>query len=99
MVVAWGEFGRSPQMNNRAGRDHWPHVFSAAMTGGGIQGGRVVGSSDDKGAYPKENPKSPQDVLATLYRHMGVDVTAEYLDRTGRPRPVLPDGKPIEELF
>jgi uncharacterized protein (DUF1501 family) len=99
MVVAWGEFGRSPQMNNRAGRDHWPHVFSAALAGGGIQGGRVVGASDDKGGYPKENPKSPQDVLATIYRHVGVDVNAEYLDRTGRPRPVLPGGKPVDELF
>ncbi len=99
MVVAWGEFGRSPQMNNRAGRDHWPHVFSAAVAGGGIQGGRVVGSSDDKGGYPKENPKTPQDVLATIYRHVGVDVNAEYLDHTGRPRTVLPGGKPIDELF
>lgn len=99
LVVAWGEFGRSPQMNSRSGRDHWPHVFSAAVAGGGIQGGRVVGSSDDKGAYPKENPKTPQDVLATIYRHMGVDVTTEYLDHTGRPRPVLPSGKPIDELF
>src|SRR5882672_10869197 len=99
MVVAWGEFGRSPLLNNRAGRDHWPHVFSAALAGGGIQGGRVVGSSDDKGGYPKENPKTPQDVLATIYRHVGVDVNAEYLDHTGRPRPVLPSGKPVDELF
>jgi hypothetical protein len=99
MVVAWGEFGRSPQMNTRSGRDHWPHVFSAALAGGGIQGGRVVGSSDDKGGYPKDNPKTPQDVLATIYRHVGVDVNAEYLDHTGRPRPVLPSGKPVDELF
>ncbi|HZE97619.1 MAG TPA: DUF1501 domain-containing protein, partial [Planctomycetota bacterium] len=99
MVVAWGEFGRSPLLNNRAGRDHWPHVFSAALAGGGIQGGRVVGSSDDKGGYPKENPKTPQDVLATIYRHVGVDVNTEYLDHTGRPRPVLPAGRPVDELF
>jgi hypothetical protein len=59
----------------------------------------VVGSSDDKGGYPKENPKTPQDVLATIYRHVGVDVNTEYLDRTGRPRPVLPSGKPVDELF
>jgi hypothetical protein len=99
MVVAWGEFGRSPQMNKQSGRDHWPHVFSAAVAGGGIQGGRAVGSSDDKGGYPKDNPKTPQDMLATIYRHVGVDVNAEYLDHSGRPRPVLPYGKPIEELF
>lgn len=99
MVLAWGEFGRTPKMNEKNGRDHWPGVFSAAIAGGGIQGGRVVGSSDDKGAYPKDNPKDPQDVLATLYRHLGVDIHAEYLDHTGRPRPVLPFGKPLSELF
>jgi hypothetical protein len=64
-----------------------------------VKGGRVVGSSDDKGAYPKENPKSPVDVLATIYRHVGVDRTVEYSDLTGRPHPVLPGGKPLEELF
>jgi hypothetical protein len=99
MVLAWGEFGRTPRMNSRAGRDHWPHVFSAALAGGGIQGGRAVGASDDQGAYPKDDAKSPQDVLATVYRHLGVDTHAEYLDHGGRPRPVLPDGKPIHELF
>jgi len=99
MVLAWGEFGRTPKMNNRNGRDHWPHVFSAAMAGGGIRGGRVVGSSDDKGAYPHENPKTPQDVLATVYRHLGVDTRREYVDLAGRPHPVLPGGTPIHELF
>ena len=99
MVLAWGEFGRTPKMNDKNGRDHWPHVFSAAMAGGSIQGGRAVGASDDKGAYPKDNAKTPQDVLATLYRHLGVDVHAEYLDHTGRPRVVLPSGTPIQELF
>jgi uncharacterized protein (DUF1501 family) len=99
MVVAWGEFGRTPQINARNGRDHWPGVFSAAVAGGGIQGGRVVGSSDDKGAYPKDNAKAPQDVLATMYHHLGVDIHAEYPDHTGRPHPVLPFGKRIDELF
>jgi hypothetical protein len=99
MVLAWGEFGRTPVLNAKNGRDHWPGVFSAAMAGGGIRGGRVVGSSDDKGAYPKDNPKAPQDVLATLYHHLGVDTRAEYFDAAGRPHPVLPFGKRIEELF
>jgi uncharacterized protein (DUF1501 family) len=99
MVIAWGEFGRTPKLNATNGRDHWPGVFSAALAGGGIQGGRVVGESDDKGAYPKDNPKDPQDVLATMYRHLGVDTHAEYLDHTGRPRFLLPFGKPIAELF
>jgi hypothetical protein len=99
MVVAWGEFGRTPKMNEKNGRDHWPGVMNAAMAGGGVVGGRVVGSSDDKGAYPKDNPKHPTDVLATLYRHLGVDTKAEYLDHAGRPHPVLPGGKPLDELF
>ena len=99
MVVAWGEFGRTPKVNASAGRDHWPNVFSAAVAGGGIQGGRVVGSSDAKGAEPASNPKTPQDVLATIYRHLGIDTTAQYADHSGRPHPVLPSGNPIEELF
>ncbi|MCI0534064.1 MAG: DUF1501 domain-containing protein [Verrucomicrobiales bacterium] len=99
MVVAWGEFGRTPKVNAQAGRDHWPNVFSAALAGGGIQGGRVVGSSDKTGAEPAENPKTPQDVLATLYRHLGIDLTAQYTDHSGRPHPVLPSGKPIDEFF
>lgn len=99
MVIAWGEFGRTPKVNSNAGRDHWPNVFSAAVAGGGIKGGRVVGASDDKGAEPAENPKTPQDVLATMYRHLGVDIHAQYQDFSGRPHPVLPSGNPIEELF
>lgn len=98
MVLAWGEFGRTPKVNAQAGRDHYPNVFSAALAGGGIRGGMVVGASDEKGAFPKSNPKSPQDVLATIYRHLGVDTHAEYLNN-GRPVPVLPSGQPIEELF
>lgn len=73
LVVGWGEFGRTPKVNKDNGRDHYPHVFSAAIAGGPVQGGRVVGASDSKGAFPKENPKSPQDVLATIYRHLGID--------------------------
>jgi hypothetical protein len=98
LVIAWGEFGRTPKVNTDAGRDHYPNVFSAALAGGPIKGGRVLGESDEKGAFPKSNPKSPQDVLATMYRHLGIDVTEQYTNNTGRPIPVLPSGKPIEEL-
>ena len=98
LVVAWGEFGRTPKLNKTNGRDHYPNVFSAVMAGGPVQGGRVVGSSDSKGAYPLENPKSPQDVLATMYRHLGIDTQRHYLDHSGRPIITLPFGKPIEEL-
>jgi len=99
MVIAWGEFGRTPRVNANAGRDHWPNVFSAAVAGGGIQGGRVVGASDAKGGEPASNPKTPQDVLATMYRHLGVDLAVQYADHAGRPHSILPSGTPIQELF
>jgi hypothetical protein len=98
LVVAWGEFGRTPRVNKDAGRDHYPNVFSAALAGGPVQGGRVVGESDANGAFPKANPKTPQDVLATLYRHLGIDTEAQYINSAGRPIPVLPSGTPIREL-
>jgi hypothetical protein len=98
LVVAWGEFGRTPRVNKDAGRDHYPNVFSAALAGGPVKGGRVVGESDAKGAFPKANPKTPQDVLATLYAHLGIDTEAQYLTGAGRPVSVLPFGKPISEL-
>lgn len=98
LVIAWGEFGRTPRVNNDAGRDHYPNVFSAALAGGPVQGGRVVGASDSRGAFPLANAKTPQDVLATLYQHLGVDVRQNYADGSGRPHPVLPSGRPIDEL-
>ncbi len=104
LVVAWGEMGRTPRINTRAGadrpgRDHWPDAMSAAIAGGGVQGGRIIGSTDRKAERPLENPKSPQDVLATIYRHLGVDTSLQYIDHAGRPHPVLPFGSPIDELF
>jgi len=99
LVLAWGEFGRTPKVNTDAGRDHYPNVFSAALAGGPVVGGRVVGESDAKGAFPKANPKTPQDVLATVYQHLGVDTKVNYPDNAGRPHAVLSSGKPIEELF
>ena len=99
LVVAWGEFGRTPRVNANAGRDHYPNVFSAALAGGRVKGGRVVGSSDAHGAFPRDNPKSPQDVLATIYQHLGIDTKKQYLTPAGRPVAVLPSGEPIKELF
>jgi hypothetical protein len=98
LVIAWGEFGRTPRVNANAGRDHYPNVFSAALAGGPVKGGRVVGESDTHGAFPKSSPKTPQDVLATMYRHLGVDTSAHYINSAGRPMSVLPSGTPIKEL-
>lgn len=99
MVLAWGEHGRTPRVNGTAGRDHWMSAFSAALAGGGVRGGRAIGSTDSQAAVAKDNPKHPQDVHATIYRHLGVDTTVQYNDHSGRPHPVLPFGKPIDELF
>lgn len=99
LVVAWGEIGRTPRVNDQAGRDHWPYVMCGAFAGGGVKGGRIVGASDSLGAYPKDSPKTPHDVLATIYRHLGVDTKATYIDPSGRPLQVLQEGQPIEELF
>lgn len=98
MVVAWGEFGRTPRVNTNRGRDHYPNVFNAALAGGPVEGGRVVGSSDAKGAFPLANPKSPQDVLSTMYRFLGIDESKHYLNNAGRPIRTLPFGQPIDEL-
>ena len=99
LVVAWGEFGRTPRVNNDAGRDHYPNVFSAALAGGPIKGGRALGESDSRGAFPRVNAKTPQDVLQTLYQHLGVNTAVQYSDESGRPHPVLSSGRAIEELM
>jgi uncharacterized protein (DUF1501 family) len=98
LVLAWGEFGRTPRVNAQAGRDHYPNVFSAALAGGPVRGGRVIGASDSRGAFPRSNAKTPQDVLATVYDFLGIDVRVQYQDNAGRPHPVLPDGSVIEEF-
>ena len=96
LVLAWGEFGRTPRVNGDGGRDHYPNVFSAALAGGPVKGGRVVGESDEKGAFPRSNAKTPQDVLALLYQHLGVDTTQHYRDGTGRPIAVGPAKRPAD---
>ncbi len=82
----------------RPARKPWI-AFSAALAGGGIQGGRVVGSSNTLGGEPNDNPKTPQDVLATMYRHLGIDASVTLQDLNGRPFPILPSGTPVDELF
>jgi hypothetical protein len=102
MIVACGEFGRTPKVNSAngcLGRDHWPDAMSALVSGGGLRVGQVVGATDSRGAYPKERPLSPKDLLATIYRHLGVDHRHEYKDHSGRPVPILSEGEPIAELI
>ena len=77
LLVVTGEFGRTPKINPSAGRDHWPYVYSYLIGGGGIAGGRVIGSSDAQGAYPADNPVSPEMRAASIFSMMGLDVTVK----------------------
>lgn len=99
LVVAMGEFGRTPKVNKDAGRDHWGHVASLVWAGGGVAPGRVVGRSDDQGSFVTERPVRPADVAATIYRALGVDSTRHLLTPEDRPVQILDDGAPVEELF
>jgi hypothetical protein len=99
LVVAMGEFGRTPRMNEAAGRDHWGHTFSVMMGGGRLPRGIVVGASDERGAYVVERPLSPEDVAATIYHHLGIDGRhTSFPDRAGRPLYLVERGEPIREL-
>ena len=101
LIVAMGEFGRGPRMgtaNGCIGRDHWPDAMCALLSGGGLRTGQVVGSTNSRGEHPKERPLTPKDVLATVYRHLGIDHRRELIDFAGRPVPILSEGEPIGEL-
>ncbi|MFO1094121.1 MAG: DUF1501 domain-containing protein [Planctomycetaceae bacterium] len=98
LVVAAGEFGRTPAINADAGRDHWAGCNSVLLAGGGIQRGLVYGSSDNGGAYPATNPVGPWDVLATLLHCYGVDPATEIYDAQHRPH-LLCTGRPIDALL
>jgi hypothetical protein len=97
-VMVSGEFGRTPKINPRAGRDHYPRAMCMLLAGGGIRGGQVVGASDDKGAGPKGDGIKPDDVAATLYRCLGIDHRREYRTATGRPVMIVRDGEPLRQL-
>ncbi|MEX2139947.1 MAG: DUF1501 domain-containing protein [Pirellulales bacterium] len=98
-VMVTGEFGRTPKINQRAGRDHWPRAMFVLMAGGGIRGGQVLGASDDKGMGPAGEPITPEQVAATFYHNLGIDYTKEYHTPSGRPVMIVREGSVIEELF
>jgi hypothetical protein len=93
LVLVVGEFGRSPKINAMAGRDHWEHCYSALVAGGGVRGGRVVGSSDARGEQPHDRPVTPADLAATIYHAVGI--TSEQIATLG----IGVNGKVVEELF
>ncbi len=101
LVIAMGEFGRTPLMGTQDstdGRNHWPVVMSMALAGGGLRHGQVIGSSTKDGGDIQDRPVTPGDLAATIYHHMGVPLDATYQEPTGRPRYVVENGKPIAEL-
>ena len=98
-VIAWGEFGRSPKINKEGGRDHWPQVGPALLAGGGMRVGQVLGSTDRTASRATSRPVSYQDMLATLYRNLGIDPHRVTLtDPTGRPQYLLDGGTALSEL-
>jgi hypothetical protein len=98
LLVVTGEFGRTPRVNNNAGRDHWAPLSTLALAGGGLKMGQVVGESTAKAETPKTRPIGPQDLMATIFHVLGMPQDLHYTSPTGRPTPMLNGGRPIAEL-
>jgi hypothetical protein len=99
LVVVMGEIGRTPKINNGAGRDHWEFCYTVLFAGGGVKGGLVHGASDKRGAYPSQCPVTASDIVATIYHALGISPSLELQDRLGRPILLMPEGAPIREVF
>jgi uncharacterized protein (DUF1501 family) len=98
-VIVWGEFGRTPKINPQGGRDHWAPVSCALMAGGGMRTGQVIGSTNRLGEYAKDRPVAFQEIFATLYHNLGIDVnTATVADLAGRPQYLVDHAQPVREL-
>ncbi len=99
LVMMMGEFGRSPVINKDAGRDHWTNVMSMVMAGGGLHHGQVIGATDSRGGAIAKSPVRPQDLAATTFRHLGIDLGAYWTNSRGQPIPIVTEhGRPIPEL-
>jgi hypothetical protein len=99
LVIMMGEFGRTPIINEQAGRHHWTNVMSLVVAGGGLPTGQVIGASDSRGAEILSGCVRPQDLAATTFRHLGIDLGEHWVDRRGRPIPIVTEGgRPIPEL-
>ena len=97
-MVMWGEFGRAPRISRGDGRDHWPEAGAAVVAGGGFKVGQVIGETDSHGGRSKGKPYTPSNVLASLYRHLGIDPATTIPDHNKRPMHVLDDREPVREL-
>jgi hypothetical protein len=99
LVMAMGEFGRTPRINGGAGRDHWPGAMSVVYAGGGLKMGQVIGTTNATAEYPTSRPSTPGCVLATMYHALGIDYKHVFYDQAQRPLPILNEGEPIAELI
>jgi hypothetical protein len=99
LVMAMGEFGRTPRINGGAGRDHWPGAMSILYAGGGLKMGQVIGTTNALAEYPTSKPATPGCVLSTMYRVLGIDHHHIFYDQAQRPLPILNEGEPIQELI
>lgn len=107
LLVVTGEFGRTPRISSsvgtqtglmQPGRDHWPGAMSVLVSGGGLKMGKVVGATNTKGEYPVDTPLTPNDLWATMLKHLGINQNTNFIDHQGRPMPLLPYGAPITDL-
>lgn len=104
LLVVVGEFGRTPQIrtgppDRSIGRDHWPDAYCALLSGGGLRMGQVIGATNARAEFPTQAPVTPHDLLATIYRHLGINTDQTFNDFTGRPIPILSHGQPIRQLL
>jgi len=108
LLVVTGEFGRTPKLRTQTGsrskvaqpgRDHWPRAMSMLLSGGGMRTGQVVGATNARGEEPSKRPLTPNDLWATVFKHLGIDYTKTFPDFSGRPMHILPFGSPIDELL
>jgi hypothetical protein len=102
LVIAMGEFGRTPQMGTQGspdGRNHWPQIASMILAGGGFRHGQVIGASSSDGGEIKERPVNPGDLTATVYHHFGIPLDSTYEDHRSRPHYILEEGQPLPELI
>jgi hypothetical protein len=99
VTVMWGEFGRTPRVNNQAGRDHWAPVMSALIAGGGLRMGQAVGSSSARGEHPRDRRCTVPQMLSTVYQALGIDPSQTFPNNTGRPMYILDEREPIRELL
>jgi uncharacterized protein (DUF1501 family) len=98
LVVATGEFGRTPRINKNSGRDHWGAGFTVVLGGGGLRGGVAAGTSDSRAEKPADNPYGPEDLAATIYRQLGINADEEFITPEGRPVKIVNQGRVIHEL-